>query len=282
MKQDAKFRVPGFDELVGLWSRSLIAWPDGVEDRDTWVNWMQGESIYIDLRQPPGEPDFKNVRGLRDLDREQLTWLAEQEGFAGALHFDGTYFEWRRELDFQPEAIYSDEGKLWFEDGRMVEEGRDIPYVEHWHVEPITRAPVCAVRLQGRADGLRGFLLRVGTLFMYARGRAVDFPVNDGKAGKHLRDYVAEASNLHVAQDLVDCEISQGAITSAGWIIQRSTLPFRTAQNLAPQMFEQTGALVTSDTAHDGRQMLRHWDIVDVEGEASFLPHVGPSRAFFV
>ena len=285
MKQDAKFRVPGFDELVGLWSRSLIAWPDGAQDCETWVNWMQGESIYLDLRQPTGEPDFRNVRGLRGLDAMQVSWLAAQEGFAGTLNFDGTFFEWRREIDFQPEAIYSDQGKLWFEDGRMVEEGRDIPYIEHWHVEPIARTPVCALRLQGRADGVRGFLLRVGSFFMYARGRIVDFPVNDDRAEKHLRDYVAEASDLHAAQDLVDCEISQGAITSAGWIIQRSTLPFRTAQTLAPQMFEQTGALVTSDTAHDGRQMLRHWDIVDIEGDASSFQRVGPSRAsgaFFV
>lgn len=278
MKQDVERKVPDFDELLGLWSRSLIAFPDGVEDRETWVNWMQGPSIYLDLRQPPSGPTFHTVRGLRDLNEDQVLWLAEQEGFAGTLNFDGTYFEWRREIDFQPEAIYSDQGKLWVEEDKMVEEGKDIPYFEHWHSEPIGRAPVCAMRLESKADQVRGFLLRVGSLFMYARDRFVGFPESGSARGMHLRDYVAGAKDLHAAQDFIDCEISQGAITSAGWIIQRSTLPFRLAQNLMPELLAPAAMLVTSDTSHDGRQARRSWDIVDIEGSTSCIPGAEPAR----
>tara|TARA_R110000824_G_scaffold118960_2_gene271614 strand:- start:241033 stop:241854 length:822 start_codon:yes stop_codon:yes gene_type:complete len=255
--------IPDFDQLTGLWRRSLIAWPDGREDRETWVNWMQGQGIYIDLRQPVAKPDFHDVMGLRQLSQAQVEWIAEQEGFAGVLHFDGTYYEWRREIDFQPQAIYSDEGKLWFENEMMIEEGRDIPYIEHWHAEPIGRHPLCALRLEGREDGERGFLLRVGSLFMYARGRKSTLP-----EGQHLRDLVAQAPDLQSAQDLIDCEISQGAITSAGWIIQRSTLPYRDAQKLEPELVSRTGnGLTICDTASNGRLMERCWDIIDVEGD---------------
>ena len=280
MKDSLSKDIPTPAELAGLWRRSLIAWPDGPRDTETWVNWMQGTTSYLDLRQPAVKPDFQEVHGLRQLNLEQVRWLAEQEGFAGTLHFDGTYYEWRREIDFQPQAIYSDQGKLWYEDGMMVEEGKDIAYIEHWHREPIELSPVCALRLQGRADGVRGVLLRVGTLFMYARGRLAEMPV-----GQHLRDCVASAPSLMAAQDLIDCEISQGAITSTGWIVQRSSLPYREAQNLSPDHFisptdgHEHGVLVTRDTGPDGRRMLRHWDILDVEGDISAIPQVQNMRA---
>ncbi|MDO8420922.1 MAG: hypothetical protein Q7S99_02065 [Parvibaculum sp.] len=273
MTADVTKTIPMIDELAGLWRRSLIAWPDGPRDTATWVNWMQGPRVYLDLRQPAVKPDFHEVHGLRQLDRLQVAWMAEQEGFAGALHFDGTYFEWRREIDFQPQAIYSDEGKLWYDGDKMIEEGRDIAYIEHWHREPIEIEPICAMRLKGRADGVRGFLLRAGSLFMYARGRNAEMP-----AGKHLRELVVAAPNLQAAQDLVDCEISQGAITSAGWIIQRSSLPFREAEDIAPEYLVHAGGddphgmLVTRDTTPDGRRMLHHWDILDVEGDADAIP----------
>ena len=265
--------APLIDELAGLWRRSLIAWPDGPRDATTWVNWMQGLRAYLDLRQPVNKPDFDEVQGLRQLDSSQVAWMAEQEGFAGSLHFDGTYFEWRREIDFQPKAIYSDEGRLWYDGDKMVEEGRDIAYIEHWHREPITLDPVCAMRLKGRADGVRGLLLRVGSLFMYARGRNAEIPM-----GKHLRELVAAAPSLQAAQDLVDCEISQGTITSAGWVVGRSSLPFREMQDIAPEYFPRAGGdthhgmLVTRNIAPDGQRVLHHWDILDIEGNADAIP----------
>ncbi|MGV8997304.1 MAG: hypothetical protein ACOH12_10205 [Parvibaculaceae bacterium] len=279
-KDDPASGIPTLGELAGLWRRSLIAWPDGPRDTDTWVNWMQGTQVYLDLRQPAVKPDFQDVQGLRQLDIGQVQWLAEQEGFAGTLHFDGTYYEWRREIDFQPQAIYSDQGKLWYDGDKVVEEGKDIAYIEHWHREPIDLQPVCALRLMGRADGARGMLLRVGSLFMYARGRLAEMPT-----GQHLRDCVAAAENLTTAQDLIDCEISQGAITSTGWIVQRSSLPYREGQDLSPDHFIPSadghghGVLVTRDTGPDGRRMLRHWDILDVEGDIDAVPQVQNMRA---
>ncbi|HUD50100.1 hypothetical protein [Parvibaculum sp.] len=266
---------PTIETLTGLWSRSLIDWPDGRSDRETFVNWMQGPSFYLDLRQPLGRPDCREATHLRALAPEQLDWLASQEGFAGELHYADGFFEWRREIDFQPQAIYSDQGRLWMEPDMMVEEGKDIPYIEHWHREPIVPDPVCALRLDDPASGTRAYLMRLGPLFMYARARRAPMP-----AGLHLQDCVAGAGSLVEAQDLVDCEISQGAITGAGWIIQRSSLPYRETQRLDPAWAARaSGALMLSDMTAEGRPVTRQWQILEAQGALDAFPTEGNVKA---
>jgi len=259
---------PTIEALAGLWSRSLIDWPDGRSDRTTFVNWMQGPSYYLDLRQPAGRPDFRGVRNLRALNFTQLDWLASQEGFAGELHYSDGFFEWRREIDFQPQAIYSDQGRLWMEPDMMVEQGKDIPYIEHWHREPVGLDPVCALRLDDPADGTRAYLMRLGSLFMYARARRAAVP-----AGLHLQDCVAGAESVEEAQNLIDCEISQGVVTDAGWVIQRSSLPFRERERIDPVWASKaSGAIVLSDIDADGRDVARKWQLLDAQGALDAFP----------
>ncbi len=66
-------------------------------------------------------------------------------------------------------------------------------------------------------------LLRVGGDFMYARERAMKLD----KGYATLAEYVEAAPDLATARDLLDCEISFGAVERAGLRIQASTLPFR-------------------------------------------------------
>ena len=75
--------VPTLETLTGLWTRSLIAWPDGRRDTSTQVRWLQGPGFYADLRQPDVAPDFSGVRCLADVTDTQLSWIATQEAFAG-------------------------------------------------------------------------------------------------------------------------------------------------------------------------------------------------------
>ncbi|KAB7742122.1 hypothetical protein F2P47_02285 [Parvibaculum sedimenti] len=270
-------REPTIEALAGLWSRSLIDWPDGRSDRTTFVNWMQGPSYYLDLRQPADRPDFRGVENLRALQPEQLDWLATQEGFAGELHYADGFFEWRREIDFQPQAIYSDQGRLWMEPDMMVEEGKDIPYIEHWHREPVNLDPVCALRLDDPADGTRAYLMRLGSLFMYARARGAAVP-----AGLHLQECVKGAASLTDAQDLVDCEISQGIVTGAGWIIQRSSLPFREKARIDPVWAAKaSGTIVLSDVDADGNHVAQSWKILDAQGALDAFPAAGKVRSAF-
>lgn len=250
---------PSLETLPGLWRRSLLAWPDGREDRASFVNWLQGPGLYIDLRQPDGRPDFSNVVCLTDLKPEQMTWLSAQEGFAGELVEEDGWFEWRRDIDFQPKAIYSDQGRLWIEGGTMIEEGKDIPYIEHWHREPIADAPVWAARLEDRETGQKGAIARLGNLFMIARERVCAAP-----SGLTLAECIAGAASVARAREFLDCEISQGAVTSAGWIVQRSSLPFREGRAFAPQLLGDL--LETADMDPKGKPFTRRWEVTDLRG----------------
>lgn len=254
--------LPQIEDMAGLWRRSLIAWPDGRRDTTTSVSWLQGLAAYIDLRQPADRPAFTGVAALADLEAEDIAWLARQEGFAGTFVFDGTWFEWQREIDFQPQALYSDAGSLRYEDDYMVEEGRDVPYVEHWHRDGLPGREVAAARLA--SDDGAAALLRVGDLFMYARGRTIAL---DG--GRHLSEHVAGAASLAQAQAMVDCEISLGRIRDGAWIIRHSTLPFRECLNLAPKV--RSNRLEIRETDAAGQTFARSFQLDKVEGELSAL-----------
>lgn len=257
--------MPGVAELRGLWRRSLIAWPDGMRDTTTNVHWLQGLSAYIDLRQPALAPDFSHARALADLSLEDCAWLATQEGFSGQFGFDGAYFEWARTIDFQPKPLYSDAGSLWWEGNVLIEKGRDISYIEHWHRdEEAATYPVAAVTLRERHKNTPGAFLRVGRNFMLARDRAVIPP-----AQQTLSECVAAAPTLRHAQALVDCEISFGVVGLEEFRITASTLPYRIGDILNQQLGD--GTLTTNDRDHNGNAITRQWEITGIEGATGAL-----------
>lgn len=239
--------------LAGLWTRSLLAWPDGSRDESSDVSWLQGPSLYIDLRQPAGRPDFSHAAGLADLSASDCAWLATQQGFAGVLRQDGEFFEWVRELDYQPPAG-PDAGRLFWQGGIMVETGRYADYIEHWHHAPsLLRQPHGAARLLAGEDNRPGMLVRCGADFMFARGRRPEQKLSAAT----LTECVAGAATLSAAQALLDCEIAQGRIVDGIWRITRSTLPFREGAALTAR-FTGTAALHL-----DGAP----WQLLALEGD---------------
>ena len=95
---------------------------------------------------------------------------------------------------------------------------------------------------------------------MFARERLAATPAHCS-----LAECVAGARDLAHAREFLDCEIAQGAVTSAGWIIQRSTLPFRLGKPLGPAV---TGDLLeTEDMDGKGKPITRHWEITGLSGE---------------
>jgi hypothetical protein len=145
---------PRVRDLQGLWRRSLLLRPDGARDTATEVRWLQGIETYIDLRQPALQPKFPDKRRLADLSRDECAVLARQEGFAGRLTFDGAHFEWVRDIDFQPPTLHADAAALWWEGGTLIERGRDVDYLEHWHRDASSRAPpTAAVSLRDSESG---------------------------------------------------------------------------------------------------------------------------------
>jgi hypothetical protein len=259
-------------DLHGLWHRSLLVRADATRDTTTWVAWLQGLTLYADLRVPAGRPSFRGARGRRDLTQVQAAWLASQQGFAGRLDREGEFFVWRRWLDFQPVSDVADAGRLREERGVVVEEGRDDPYIEHWHRQPVAGAPIVGARLRDQHSGGEGVIVRVGPSFMYARaGYSALLPT-----GTLLADHVAAATSLRDAQELVDCEISFGSIAAGGaWKIERSSLPYREGACLAPALGSAFGSIQTDDVTEEGHAMRRSWDVIEFEGDATALQNSG-------
>ena len=252
-------------ELQGLWQRSMIAWPDGTRDTKSDVRWLQGPCAFIDLRQPASLPQSFGAHCRAELSMEDCAWLAKQAGFAGHCKFDGSYFEWIHAIDLQPTAQYSDAGSLQWEGDVLIERGRDVGYIEHWHRDtgrpPL---PVGALALCEENNGTKGALLRVGPVFMFARERSLVPP-----AQKTLGECVAGARSLEHAQQLVDCEISFGNVSPSGFCITQSSLPYRRGDVLKQRLTNDT--VITMDRAPNGDPIARHWRITEVEGERAAL-----------
>lgn len=223
---DRPLTVPA---LAGLWTRSLLTLPDGQRDTETAATWLQGPSLFVDLRVPTGRPDFSHAATLADLTMEDCQWLATQQGFAGIFLQEDGVFCWLREIDFQPPAPLPDAGRLFWEGDVLVETGHFANYLEHWHRSPNAPArPTNALRLRSPADGRSAIFVRAGGLFMLARARTPGLVLTAPTLAACV-----DGTDLRTAQMLVDCELSLGEVAS--WRITRSSLPFREGATLAIQ-----------------------------------------------
>ncbi|MBI1260230.1 MAG: hypothetical protein GC184_00750 [Rhizobiales bacterium] len=260
-------RPTSLKDLGGLWSRSLILLPDGTRDDTTWVHWLQGPSLYVDLRQPQGRPDFEGVTSPSDFTPAHMDWLARQEGFAGELVQTDDVFEWRREMDFQPQAARADRGRLWFEAALLVEEGVEIAYREDWNNALATPDPMLTMRLVDPDDETRAQLVRAGDRFMFCRDRRMALPPH-----RSLHDCIEGCTHIRDAQAMLDMEISYGTITRHQWLIERSTLPFREGNNLAvTQPSRQESMLQTMERSAQPEPCERLWSIDSIEGSIASL-----------
>jgi hypothetical protein len=208
-------RSAALAELPGAWRRSLLAWPDGRRDTTTWVLWVQGPRLYVDLRQPAGG-------------------AGPQEGFAGELAVADGVFEWHRRLDLGPPGPYGDRGLLTVPgDGSaetLVEDGRDVSYVEHWQRVPGSTAGSAALQLTG-SSGREGVLVRAGSYLAYAHG----VPGDPGRPGD---------------------EIAIARPGGRGWVIERSSLAHRVGEPIV--------ALLAGDRLRVGDD---HWHVGGAEGD---------------
>ncbi|OYV59812.1 MAG: hypothetical protein B7Z71_07295, partial [Acidocella sp. 21-58-7] len=211
------------EDLSGLWTRSIQVWADGRQDVSTKVGWLQGKSVFADLRQPPDiTGQFRHAKCLNDLGFSDCERLARQQGFAGIFAARDGYFEWMRKIDYQPVQGKIDAGNLFWQGDILVEEGLQKEHFEHWHRDPALKLTPCwGVILKNAHDGIWGNLLRVGDLFMYSRDRGTQL------ANSSLIEAVRGAVNVKAAREMIDFEISFGRISNEGWQITRSSLPYR-------------------------------------------------------
>jgi allophanate hydrolase len=231
------------------WHRQALAVPGACVDETTEVEWLQAGEFYIDLRTPADMPTITGA-SLDGLTRDDLLALCAQQGFAGRLAVDGDEWTWWRDVDLHPAEPLPDRGRLKLSDGLLIESGIGRDYYEDWVAAPGAED---AIELSLRDDtGRAGMLLRVGDRFGYVRGRAGVAPA----AGTTLRDAVA-AVDLAAARALMDLEISLGTIDGSRWLITRSTLPFRTGDDLSPDIGD--GEITVAERSPTGEPARRRW-----------------------
>ncbi|MDB6082674.1 MAG: hypothetical protein JWN43_555 [Gammaproteobacteria bacterium] len=219
---------------------------------------------FVDLRQPAALREFLHAGRLDDLSLDDCAVLATQQGFAGRLTFDGRHFEWTRRIDFHPKSPFADAGSLEWEADVLVERGRDVDYVEHWHRQAAGASPYGAAVLRDAESGTLALLLRMGGEFMFARDRATPLPPHGT-----LRECVAGAATLRAARLLMDCEISAGTVAADGLRISASTLPYRRGRRVGQRMLQNR--VTTLECSAAGDAVTRAWDIIESEGDAGAL-----------
>jgi hypothetical protein len=252
------------EKFRGLWTRSLIAWPDGKRDVTTQVAWLQGAGLFADLRQPPDLASRLSGATCRDeLTSEDCLALAAQHGFSGRFEAQDGVYEWVRRVDYQLPQPARDIGRLFWRDGTLVEEGVESAYTEHWHLdEAVPDQPVAGLWLRDAEQSVSGCLLRVGSWFASVRGR------HEAIAGDALDCLVRGADSLRRMQMLVDCEISLGRAGTQGWRIIHSSLPYKVGTLLCVCPKAES-RMALRDLDETGRTVWRIWEIVEEEGDGS-------------
>ena len=144
--------TPTIAMCTGLWRRTLLIEADGSRDTGTNVLWLQGRSLFVDVRGPG-------------------------EGFAGRLGQHDDVFEWDRLVDLQPPGL-PDAGRMSWAGDTLVEIGVHADYTEHWHPEPGSADPCWGAVVSARE--VSGVLVRVGERFGWARPQEVSLGTVSG------------------------------------------------------------------------------------------------------
>ncbi|HZP86636.1 MAG TPA: hypothetical protein VFB54_07425, partial [Burkholderiales bacterium] len=227
-------RPPVPERYVGLWQRLILQRDSVPADVASNVFWLQTRGWHADVRIPAARPDFSQVRGLSDCSRDQLLWLAQQEGFAGVTEVEGEVCTWLRHTDFRPPTRSRGIGRMVFIDGDMiVETGLETRYLEIWERVPgSTGLSVALERVdaQGRPLDALERIVVAGEYMMHIRSRQCG-PLAPAESLVELIE--REQCDDERLRALVDFEVSFARQTPTGWRIQLSTLPFLEGTSIA-------------------------------------------------
>jgi len=265
------------ERFEGMWQRLLLARPGEPVDTLVRTSWLQGPTIFVDLRQPPAVGAGVEARCLSEIQPHEARILACQEGFAGRLVLSGDIADWRRSIDFQPLGPLGDRGRLVREGDLLIEHGVEADYIEYWQLDRQPREAACAAaHFLSELDGRAVYLVQYGRHFAYARDRGFALP-----PGTDLAALLCD-TDAQQAQALIDCEISLGTVTPEGWRIDHSTLPWRKgALLLAPDAVLEGARLEVADVDANGKAMTRRLRLRDLHSafDFAFTPQPVPAAA---
>jgi len=216
----------------GVWKRKLLRTP-AFEDTSSTVYWLQTNLWHGDIRIPAYRPPCKGKQSLAQCSREELLDLAAQQGFAGTTSVEGDTCRWLRRVDFQPPSGFNDVGRIEFSSpDLMLEYGIEQEYFEIWERMPNSVGDEhIALEFEPGGDSSVArpicALLATGDYFIFVRPRRMTLSQADS-----LSSLPGDEESLRSA---LDFEISFGVRTGTavnGWVIQRSTFPWREGRRL--------------------------------------------------
>jgi hypothetical protein len=212
---------------LGMWRRTLLEQANIVDSRSL-VLWIQTDKHHVDLRIPYSRPPFEPVSQLGDYSFDQLSYLADQQGFTGTTQVSANIAEWKREQDYQPFNHQRDIAEIRFEnDATLVERGVDADYFEIWEKVPNSHLNLSIRQMAGEdrhANKVSARLFTANTTFAYVRARSVQLPNAESMAAA----IDAYQPSKEVLLDWLDFEISFGQINNGNQgYISHSTFPFR-------------------------------------------------------
>jgi len=217
---------------LGIWQRTLLI-QAGMVDDSSLVLWLQTEQYHVDIRIPAHRPIFTSIHQLEDCSDEQLSWLANQQGFTGVTQISGNTTEWIREHDFQPSNGRRDIGEMEFEtDDILMESGLDSDYIERWERVFNSHLNLSVKQIVGEnrhAKKVHARLFTANSTFAFVRPRNKPLP-NATSLSEAIDDF---QPNRELLLDWLDFEISFGEIADEhhGYVTH-STLPFREGQKV--------------------------------------------------
>ena len=191
--QPARRSVPAW--MLGLFRRHCISFADGSSDTDTQVFWLQSRNFSIDLRLPVTAQLITDARPWQEYSAEELTVLANHEGWVAESIWDGLRLSWHEPTSLQLHNRWPEPALLQRIGNCMMEFADSNAYVEDWRLQPSAPGPLIGLRLQeeraldtGALRRRGGGLIICGEHAGMVLGRAVE-----PDEGRDLRDQVADA-----------------------------------------------------------------------------------------
>lgn len=233
-QQKAHHSIP--ESMIGCFKRRSISFANGLTDTKTHVFWLQGRNLTIDLRLPI-EVDQVNVdqiqrHTLHDLTAEELSQLANYEGWSANTKWKNNQLSWSGGTSFQIHNRWPEPAILSRVGDCMMEFSPSNAYVEDWRIKSRQPGPLVSLELIEEKDlstetcrHRGGALIINGNWAGLVLGRSKDISINSENL--QLRDLLkSKTSNKKLVNEIFSFEtsVAEGSLDD-GFKIRFSTQP---------------------------------------------------------
>ncbi|MFT6030340.1 MAG: hypothetical protein ACI8O8_002084 [Oleiphilaceae bacterium] len=237
-QQKAHHSIPEW--MIGCFKRRSISFANGLTDTKTHVFWLQGRNLTIDLRLPL-ETDQIQKHALHELTEEELSQLANYEGWSADTKWENDQLSWSGGTSFQIHNRWPEPGILSRIGDCMMEFSPSDAYVEDWRIKSRCPGPLVSLELIEEKDLTTeacrhrgGALIINGDWAGLVLGRYKD--ISTSSENLQLRDLLkSNKANKNFKNEIFNFEtsVAEGSLDD-GFKIRFSTQPGITNSSIFP------------------------------------------------